>query len=193
VLEDCVIDVTTFAPHHPGGAVLLRSRKGQEISAEMKWHHPLTLSMASTMAVGSFRKEIQRTITLERGFMAQIWGLDHEQYMHVVYSPHWLFVPSPRMFDSNFLEAFTHCKWYMALLMPTLVLSYMVSRVQNWHDFDPATAFLTALAGLLFFTLVEYSLHRFIFHSERHLPDNRLARSIHFLSHGIHHMLPNDP
>lgn len=32
LLEDRVLDVTTFAPHHPGGAVLLRNHKGQEIS-----------------------------------------------------------------------------------------------------------------------------------------------------------------
>ena len=98
ILEDCVLDVTTFAQHHPGGGALLRNRKGQDISAEMKWHHPLTLKMANTMAIGSFNKEIKRIITPERAFMPQIWSLSREEYMNVINSPHWLFVPSPRMF-----------------------------------------------------------------------------------------------
>ena len=129
LLDDTLLDVTTFAPHHPGGSLLLRSRRGQDIAEVMQWHHPLTLTMASTMAVGSFRKEIERVITPERGFMGQIWALSQEEYMRVVHSPHWLFVPSPRMFDSPFLELFTHCRWYMALLMPALVIAYMLAHL----------------------------------------------------------------
>lgn len=98
LLDDTVLDVTTFAEHHPGGGVLLRNQREKDVSAEMKWHHPLSLVMANTMAVGSFKKEISRLIKPDRAFMPQIWELDHETYMKVVNSPHWLFVPSPRMF-----------------------------------------------------------------------------------------------
>lgn len=53
--------------------------------------------------------------------------------------------------------------------------------------------FIASITGLIFFTFIEYTLHRFIFHSDKFLPDSRVARYIHFFAHGIHHMLPNDP
>jgi hypothetical protein len=64
----------------------------------MKFHHPLTLIMANSMVIGSFKKEISRIIDPTLPFMPQIWDLDKDSYMKVINSPHWLFVPSPRMF-----------------------------------------------------------------------------------------------
>ena len=64
----------------------------------MKFHHPLTLVMANTMVIGSFKDEIKRIIDPEKSLMSQIWNLDHQNYLKIVDSPHWLFVPSPRMF-----------------------------------------------------------------------------------------------
>jgi 4-hydroxysphinganine ceramide fatty acyl 2-hydroxylase len=43
------------------------------------------------------------------------------------------------------------------------------------------------------FTLLEYFLHRFVFHSEKWLPNSKVIRYLHYLLHGIHHTLPNDP
>lgn len=52
---------------------------------------------------------------------------------------------------------------------------------------------LAAVSGFLVWTLMEYILHRFVFHSEKWLPDSKLIRYLHFVLHGVHHMLPNDP
>jgi len=52
---------------------------------------------------------------------------------------------------------------------------------------------LSALIGAFLFTLTEYLLHRFIFHADWYIPDNRVLRILHFVLHGVHHMLPNDP
>jgi sterol desaturase/sphingolipid hydroxylase (fatty acid hydroxylase superfamily) len=49
---------------------------------------------------------------------------------------------------------------------------------------------LAFVLGLLIITLVEYCLHRFLFHREPHTKDERLQ---HFLLHGYHHEFPNDP
>ena len=68
----------------------------------MKFHHPLTLIMANSMVVGTFKKEIKRIIDPDLPLMPQIWKLDHDDYLKVVDSPHWLFVPSPRMFETDF-------------------------------------------------------------------------------------------
>jgi cytochrome b involved in lipid metabolism len=72
-----VLDVTTFASHHPGGGVMLRNCNLKSIDNQMKFHHPLTLIMANSMVIGSFRKDIERIIDPDRSLLSQIWSLDH--------------------------------------------------------------------------------------------------------------------
>lgn len=98
ILDDYVLDVTSFAEHHPGGGVLLRNSNLKTIDEQMKFHHPLTLIMANSMVIGTLKKEISRIIDPEKPLLQQIWNVDHDSYMKVINSPHWLFVPSPRMF-----------------------------------------------------------------------------------------------
>jgi sterol desaturase/sphingolipid hydroxylase (fatty acid hydroxylase superfamily) len=45
------------------------------------------------------------------------------------------------------------------------------------------------LAGLLFFTLFEYLLHRYVFHMR---PTSEIKRKIQYHMHGIHHEFPKD-
>lgn len=77
---------------------MLRNNNLKNVDEQMKFHHPLTLIMANSMVIGTFKKEISRIIHPDQPLMPQIWNLDHESYMKVINSPHWLFVPSPRMF-----------------------------------------------------------------------------------------------
>jgi 4-hydroxysphinganine ceramide fatty acyl 2-hydroxylase len=113
--------------------------------------------------------------------------------MKVINSPHWLFVPSPRMFESGFFEFFSHNKWFSIMALPFLVIAYMLYNIPSWESFSLPLTILVSLLGFLFFTLAEYCLHRFIFHSESYLPNSRVVRYLHYIMHGIHHMLPNDP
>ena len=46
--------------------------------------------------------------------------------------------------------------------------------------------------GLFGWTLVEYVFHRFIFHIDGKLPNHQAALTLHFLLHGIHHLIPMD-
>jgi sterol desaturase/sphingolipid hydroxylase (fatty acid hydroxylase superfamily) len=48
------------------------------------------------------------------------------------------------------------------------------------------------LFGNLFWTIIEYLMHRFLFHLDELLPDRPLFFTLHFLLHGIHHYLPMD-
>jgi sterol desaturase/sphingolipid hydroxylase (fatty acid hydroxylase superfamily) len=47
-------------------------------------------------------------------------------------------------------------------------------------------------AGNIIWTILEYTLHRFLFHVDHHLPEANWALLLHFLLHGIHHYLPMD-
>ncbi|MEH0157662.1 sterol desaturase family protein [Limibacter armeniacum] len=50
-------------------------------------------------------------------------------------------------------------------------------------------ALMLFLAGLLSFTLIEYLVHRFVFHME---PDTSLKKDIAYKFHGVHHEYPKD-
>jgi 4-hydroxysphinganine ceramide fatty acyl 2-hydroxylase len=52
---------------------------------------------------------------------------------------------------------------------------------------------LSFLLGNFIWTLLEYFFHRFLFHLDYYLPDNNVALTLHFLTHGIHHYMPMDP
>lgn len=56
VFDDYVLDATTFAKHHPGGAGLIMNYQSKNITNEMKVHFPLSLTMANSMVVGTFER-----------------------------------------------------------------------------------------------------------------------------------------
>jgi 4-hydroxysphinganine ceramide fatty acyl 2-hydroxylase len=47
--------------------------------------------------------------------------------------------------------------------------------------------------GMFCWTVIEYNLHRFLFHGEDYwLPENNKIIAIHWMMHGIHHTFPSD-
>lgn len=90
----------------------------------------------------------------------------------------------------NILEPLSKTAWYivpMLWLPPVMYGSYLgVSNLPALQG--PAYWCL----GLFLWTLVEYILHRFLFHIDKVLPDHPIALTLHFLLHGIHHYLPMD-
>ena len=157
----------------------------------MESHFPLSLTLANTMVIGTFEKEIKQLIDPEKPIVKQIWNMDYESYLKVIDSPHWLFVESPRMFESNFFEWFSHNKWYHIYFFPFTIIFYMFL-MTDFTNANLPFLLATLILGMMSFTFCEYMLHRFIFHSERNLEKSRHLRYLQFLIHGIHHMLPVD-
>ena len=60
----------------------------------------------------------------------------------------------------------------------------------SWRLLGPAEALAAFLGGWLFFSLFEYALHRFVFHGN--FPETTEGRVAWFLTHGYHHVYPND-
>jgi sterol desaturase/sphingolipid hydroxylase (fatty acid hydroxylase superfamily) len=94
-----------------------------------------------------------------------------------------------RLFESDFLEFFTHISPVTILVvwLPVAIF-FIVSAVRK----APGPAFpvyipLGFLAGLCFWTLAEYTLHRFLFHFK---PRSPRQERIFFMFHGIHHAQP---
>lgn len=96
---------------------------------------------------------------------------------------------SARLFKSDFLEMFTHVHWSVPIIiyLPVVVF-FLVRTIQN-PVISAGNAFGLFVAGLFFWTLTEYLLHRFLFHYE---PTSAIGKRIHFLTHGVHHDYPND-
>ncbi len=96
---------------------------------------------------------------------------------------------SVRMFESDFLEFFSHVHPITPLVIYLPVLSsllYVAIAVRSLTL--PVVAGLF-VAGILIWSFVEYSMHRWAFHYE---PRSAWGKRLHFMLHGVHHDYPND-
>lgn len=139
-----------------------------------------------------------------------------------VTDPKKLKLKSPRLFHSDFFEAFSNTHWWVIPLVWLPVAAYFMSpliniltgkapnteSVTNLFEYvlPPGAAKvafpLTLISiGLFFWTLVEYGLHRFLFHVDSMMPEGPAKGgpaiapwlyTIHFLIHGVHHKVPRD-
>lgn len=95
---------------------------------------------------------------------------------------------SVRMFESSFLEMFSKVHWSVPLFIFLPVISYCL--YLGWGMEVPLWAmFFSLIVGIIFWTITEYVLHRFVFHYQ---PPGDWGAKIHFIFHGVHHDYPND-
>ena len=96
---------------------------------------------------------------------------------------------SPQLFENSFLEFFSkvHPVTPLVIFLPTVAWLLYFAVARRGLSIA-ATAGLFVL-GLLIWSLVEYAMHRFLFHYE---PTSRFGKRIHFLVHGAHHDYPQD-
>jgi len=131
-------------------------------------------------------------LDLNKPLLMQVWrgGFTKDFYLEQVHRPrHYKGGDSAPLFG-NFLEPLSKTPWWV---VPTVWLP-QVAYGTYLSGRGLSTVGLTSywITGLFIWTLVEYVLHRFLFHLDQHLPDNRAALTLHFLLHGIHHYLPMD-
>jgi 4-hydroxysphinganine ceramide fatty acyl 2-hydroxylase len=94
-----------------------------------------------------------------------------------------------RMFESDFMEFFSrvHPATPMVIYLP--VVGYMLY-ISVWHrQLSIVSISGLFLLGILLWTLLEYLIHRYVFHYE---PTTRLGKRLHYIIHGVHHDYPND-
>jgi 4-hydroxysphinganine ceramide fatty acyl 2-hydroxylase len=94
-----------------------------------------------------------------------------------------------RMFKSDFMEFFSRVHPAIPLVLYLPVVGYMLY-VSLWQRRLSILAVAALfLLGVLLWTLIEYLIHRYIFHYE---PTSRVGKQLHFIVHGVHHDYPND-
>ncbi len=92
-----------------------------------------------------------------------------------------------RLFESDILEFFTHIHPAVVVIIWLPVGVYALARAVLDPRLGVAGLVLGVLLGLVVWTFVEYTLHRFVFHFKaRTERQERLS----FLFHGVHHAQP---
>jgi sterol desaturase/sphingolipid hydroxylase (fatty acid hydroxylase superfamily) len=97
---------------------------------------------------------------------------------------------SLRLFESDFLERFSHVHPLTPLILWSPVVAILLWRSIEVHQISPYIIGGLGAAAMIIWSLVEYCLHRFVFHLEG---DSARAQRAHFLIHGMHHDDPLDP
>ncbi|KIX07414.1 uncharacterized protein Z518_02067 [Rhinocladiella mackenziei CBS 650.93] len=114
-----------------------------------------------------------------------------EFYLKQVHRPrHYRGGASAPLFG-NFLEPLSKTAWYVVptLWLPPVIYGSFLGITNLPSPFE-GVAYWSL--GLFLWTLVEYLMHRFLFHVDKLMPDHPVALTLHFILHGIHHYLPMD-
>ncbi|KAJ1992197.1 fatty acid alpha-hydroxylase [Dimargaris cristalligena] len=114
-----------------------------------------------------------------------------EFYMNQIHKPRYLAYSAPFFGHDSYLEPFTKTPWFVVPLLWIPIVAWFANQALV-RGLDPLLIALYMAFGLGVWTLLEYILHRFVFHVEALLPDHPLALCLHFTLHGVHHYLPMD-
>lgn len=96
---------------------------------------------------------------------------------------------SQRMFKNDFLESLTKIHYTVPLIFWIPVIIYLVYKAYAIGEISGGNVALYFIGGLIFWTLAEYALHRWIFHYH---PTTEWGKRIAFIFHGVHHDFPKD-
>jgi sterol desaturase/sphingolipid hydroxylase (fatty acid hydroxylase superfamily) len=95
---------------------------------------------------------------------------------------------SVRMFESDLLEKFTHIHPATPLVIYVPMIGWMIYLAAA-RGLSLGSIALLFVCGVAIWTLVEYTMHRFVFHYE---PRSSWGKRLHFMVHGVHHDYPQD-
>jgi len=206
-----VYDVTSFAAIHPGGASYLSRFANKDITQVMDGaahqHGPYAYRWMAQYRVGFVEHFPQitpprHTLPSKDGFVdwaapmiGQVGSLG-PRYVE------WLETPTDRplrLFKSDFCEFFSNTKWYVVPIVWLPIVYLLLSRAAAVLSLFASIKFFTV--GVLWWSFIEYTLHRFLFHLEPYntsnailakLINNKYYITFHFLLHGQHHKVPFD-
>ncbi|XP_068145633.1 uncharacterized protein Fa2h isoform X1 [Drosophila tropicalis] len=100
-----------------------------------------------------------------------------------------------RLFGPWYLEMCTKTPWWVVPLfwIPVIIQCGWQDFYTSWHDVNQLTVLSACfLFGILLWTFVEYTLHRWVFHVKLTKNSGPWICTFHFLIHGLHHKVPFD-
>lgn len=97
---------------------------------------------------------------------------------------------SIRLFENPFLESLSHIHPATPFVFWLPIVTYCLYLAVTRANLAVLPILGLFLAGMIFWTFAEYSLHRFVFHFNA---TSEKGKYLVFLFHGIHHDDPQDP
>jgi 4-hydroxysphinganine ceramide fatty acyl 2-hydroxylase len=216
IFEGTVYDVGTYLEAHPGGKDQILPYLGKCIdeafeevghskSARKCFRDLDTIGYitgdntksgneVNIKGVEGTKLECKLSFDYNRGLIWQLFNanLQWDEYLKFVNEPKHLINPirSIFLFDNFILENLTRTPWYFIPLAWIGPIIYFILQSQM----NILWTVLYVLYGCALWSIGEYMLHRFLFHSEDYwLPNHPKVLPFHFLLHGIHHAFPMDP
>ncbi|KAJ4404583.1 fatty acid alpha-hydroxylase [Gnomoniopsis sp. IMI 355080] len=166
-------------------------------TANGRWVHPRTgMSSAEDLSKETDLENDYKThkfIDLNKPMFLQVWngGFSKRFYLEQVHRPRHYKGGASAPFFGNFLEPLTKTPWWIIPSLWWPCITYVLYEAgKGFHNYLAMFGFF--MVGIAFWTLFEYLLHRFAFHLDDYLPDNRVGVTLHFTLHGVHHYLPMD-
>lgn len=218
IVNDKVFNVTQFLKDHPGGDDLILEHAGTDVTEIMQdqlehEHSDAAYDLLSEYCIGKVNHSATDDVKEEdfyaetdpsvdhktNGFLdlrqpmfPQLWRSEFSKqlYLEQVHKPRYLPEPAPYFGSYHILEPLTRTPWWM---VPIVWIPFVLYQLYRSSQLDTLSTTIHGFAtGVFTWTLLEYTLHRFLFHMDDQLPDHWFAFLLHFTLHGIHHYLPMD-
>lgn len=203
-------NVARFLKFHPGGSNTLKYFKNGDITEQLiKTHHsPSAYELLKDYRVS---EENPQEYVREEGDLEHLVDWARPMFWQVgALGPRyreWVLAPVDRklrLFHSDFIERLTRTPVYLvpSVWVPITLLLLYIGYGRVGHFFTLTRTPYTPLSllawcgcyyvcGLLLWPLIEYTIHRWIFHLKP--PDHSpLLITLHFGLHGLHHKVPFD-
>jgi 4-hydroxysphinganine ceramide fatty acyl 2-hydroxylase len=210
IINGWVLDITYFFQLHPGGDQILHQYLGKDASSVFKddkvhRHSIAAYNLLKKFRVGYVQGMVKESdvkdalnetkypedygIDLNRGLVWQtaLLGEKYDEFIKKTFlAPE---QKTLKYFDNVVLEFFSKSPWYTVpiLWIPLLLLQLVFSVKLGVGLIGLPVLFVV---GVLSWCLLEYTLHRFIFHMETSTFSMNI---LHFCLHGYHHIAPMDP
>eukprot|EP01129_Flabellula_baltica_P015382 TRINITY_DN776_c0_g1_i1.p1 TRINITY_DN776_c0_g1~~TRINITY_DN776_c0_g1_i1.p1 ORF type:complete len:357 (-),score=60.52 TRINITY_DN776_c0_g1_i1:32-1066(-) len=210
VVKGWVLDLTYFFPLHPGGAKILLPYLGTDATAvlndsKIHMHSTSAYRLLKKFRIGyvpgmvspeKIEKAIEETrnpddygVDIYRGLMWQVAGLGehYDEFIENTYlAPE---LVTLKYFDNPVLEWGSKSPWYTVPFVWFPVCFFMFYQAVSTGT-SVFSMPLFIVGGVLGWMLLEYVLHRFLFHMKT---TSFLMNCFHFMLHGYHHIAPMDP
>ncbi|KAJ1427006.1 hypothetical protein B484DRAFT_450446 [Ochromonadaceae sp. CCMP2298] len=146
--------------------------------------------VAGESTIGGRMSRRDDFLTLDEPIFSQFFtkNFSKELYMEQIHIPRKINY-SARFFENDICEALTKTHWWTTPAVWFPVAAVML----YFSSLDALSKAGIFFIGLLVWTFFEYMFHRFVFHCEEVLPDNRYFLMLHFFTHAVHHYFPFDP
>lgn len=191
-----------FLNNHPGGINYLKPYKEKDVSKRMQdtKHSKAAYYLfqeynknGKRTSKGQDDEDLEKLVNWNEPMLSQVGNLGIN-YKEWVISP---VDRELRLFGNPMLENLTITPWYVVPLIWIPVISYLIiygseRYIKSTHNPSPTANIVLHIGlGIILWSFLEYSLHRWVFHMEPS-GKSKVMIYLHFAIHGLHHKVPFD-